>query len=148
MNPMGIEINKKDLSPNKNGGIKADDGKLDWTLIPWEEMVPVVRVLMHGASKYYPDNWKRIEPERYRKAILRHELSYAGGEVYDPDSGEHHLAHVICNALFLLWHDFNDEEEKSQKEIWGNLPSWTKEKPVESYDTVDEFMASLDEEEE
>ena len=86
-------------------GIKFDQGKLRWGLVPWKEMEDVVRVLMGGASKYSDDNWMKVEPWRYKDSILRHQLEYQGGENLDKDSGFHHLAHVICNALFLMWHD-------------------------------------------
>lgn len=86
-------------------GIKYDENKIDWTLVPWKEMEEVVKVLTHGAIKYSPDNWKKVDPERYRKALLRHIFSYIGGEVIDQDSGLNHMAHVICNALFLMWND-------------------------------------------
>lgn len=86
-------------------GIKFDQGKLLWNLVPWKEMEGVVRVLMGGAKKYSPDNWKYVDPERYKDAILRHVIAYLGGEIIDPDSGEHHMSHVICNALFIAWHD-------------------------------------------
>lgn len=35
-----------------NGGIKHDQGKLPWHLVPWDAMVGVVKVLLHGVRKY------------------------------------------------------------------------------------------------
>ena len=81
--------------------------KLRWGLVPWKQMEDVVKVLMGGASKYSDDNWMKVDIERYRDAILRHELAYQGGEIMDKDSGIHHLAHVVCNALFIMWHEAN-----------------------------------------
>ena len=92
-------------------GIKFDQDKLRWGLVPWKEMEDVVKVLMGGASKYSDDNWMKVDIERYRDAILRHELAYQGGEIMDKDSGIHHLAHVVCNALFIMWHEANPQDK-------------------------------------
>ena len=100
-------------------GIKFDQGKLLWNLVPWEEMKSVVRVLMSGAKKYSPDNWMYVDKERYRDAIMRHVIDYQGGESTDPDSGEPHLAHVVCNALFLMWHDKKDARELVEDQLIG-----------------------------
>lgn len=84
-------------------GIKNDAGKRDWTLMPWEQLEEVVKVLEDGAKKYDRNNWKLVEPERYRKALLRHAVTYAEGGKVDKESGLLTLAHLICNALFLLY---------------------------------------------
>jgi hypothetical protein len=89
-------------------GKKFDSDKVDWTLMPWKELEQVLEVLEFGAKKYSRDNWKHIEPARYEKAAMRHLISYATGEKIDPESGKSHLAHLMCNALFLMWND-NDK---------------------------------------
>ena len=71
-------------------------------LLPSLALRSVVRVLEFGASRYGADNWRRVEPLRYRKAILRHVTAALHGEATDPDSGEPHWAHAICCALFLI----------------------------------------------
>jgi hypothetical protein len=86
-------------------GTKFDTDKLDWTLIPWKELEETVKVLEFGANKYSRDNWKKVDSSRYEKAAMRHLISYVTGEKVDPESGKSHLAHIICNALFLSWKD-------------------------------------------
>ena len=86
-------------------GIKFDKDKLDWSLMPWAQLEETVDVLMFGAARYAPDNWKKVELERYQKALLRHVVAYSSGEKIDPDSGFSHLSHVICNCLFALYHE-------------------------------------------
>ena len=88
---------------DKTVGTKDDSGKTDWTLMPWKELEEVTEVLQFGASKYSRDNWKLVEADRYRQAALRHLISYISGEKTDPESGKSHLAHLVCNALFLIW---------------------------------------------
>lgn len=86
-------------------GIKHDKGKLDWTLLPFEQVESVVRVLDFGTQKYSRDNWKYVSRDRYEKALMRHAIQYISGEEIDEESKEPHLAHLICNALFLMWQD-------------------------------------------
>jgi hypothetical protein len=93
-------------------GIKYDDDKLDYTLIPFESLEEVVKVLMFGAKKYNRDNWKYVKPkERYLKAALRHLIDYIMGEKIDKESGINHLAHCACCLLFLIWHDKGEQDE-------------------------------------
>ena len=92
-------------------GIKFDDDKLLWSLIPWGPMHEVAKVLTDGANKYTADNWKKVDADRYREALLRHTLTYQGGEINDPDSKSHHLAHVVANALIIMWHESQPEED-------------------------------------
>ena len=91
--------------------IKADSGKLQWSLLPFAELKDVVQVLMLGAKKYSPDNWKKCDDvTRYKDALMRHVISYISGDKRDEESGLSHLAHAICNCLFLMWFDNQKEE--------------------------------------
>jgi hypothetical protein len=89
-------------------GIKYDDGKLRWSLLPLEEIEQVIDVLEFGAKKYKEDNWKKVALEengakRYFNACLRHVISSFKGEILDKESKKSHLAHAICCLLFWLW---------------------------------------------
>ena len=85
-------------------GMKFDGGKLDYTLVPWDGMDEVVKVLEFGAKKYARDNWKRVEhaETRYLAAAFRHIIKYNEGEAADTETGLSHLAHATCCLLFLL----------------------------------------------
>lgn len=89
----------------KELGQKFDSDKLDWTLLPWKEVEQVLEILEFGAKKYSKDNWQKVEPSRYEKAAMRHLISYVTGEKNDQETGKSHLAHLVCNALFLMWSD-------------------------------------------
>ena len=92
--------------------VKADSGKLQWSLLPFEELRDVVRVLMLGAKKYTPDNWKKCDDvTRYKDALMRHVISYVSGDTIDNESGLSHLAHAVCNCLFLMYFDNREKEE-------------------------------------
>lgn len=86
--------------------IKADTGKTQWTLMPFDELEDVVKVLEMGAKKYTKDNWKKCDNvERYKDALMRHTISYIKGDKIDAESGLSHLAHAVCNCLFLMYFD-------------------------------------------
>lgn len=93
-------------------GVKYDQDKPRWDLLPLEEVEDVVKVLTFGSKKYEDDNWKKIEniQDRYFAATMRHLRAQRSGEEVDPETGQSHLAHAICCLLFMAW------EEKRVKE--------------------------------
>ena len=94
-------------------GVKYDDKKLDYTLLPKSALDEVVKVLMYGARKYpEPDNWLRVPDarNRYNKACLRHMFAEVDKETFDKESKLYHLAHAVASSLFALY--FAIEKEK------------------------------------
>lgn len=93
------------VRPKSNQSNKADGGKSNPLLLE-EDMVhaleAVNRVLDYGAEKYERAGWKKVELERYIAAMLRHQRAWLKGELIDDESGLPHIAHIACNALFLL----------------------------------------------
>ena len=83
---------------------KTDEGKEDLTLVPTKIIHAIAKVRAFGSKKYRdPDNWKRVESIRYRRALLRHIMAY----IEDPrgvdyESGLPHLYHAATNIAFLL----------------------------------------------
>ena len=86
-----------------NDTAKADKGKVRPTLVPPSLMLAVASVREYGCQKYKdPENWRKVEPQRYRDALYRHWLAYLGGEKCDQESGLPHLWHIACNVAFLV----------------------------------------------
>ena len=82
---------------------KADQGKPRPTLVPVSLIEAVTAVRMFGTQKYGdPENWRKVEPQRYRDALYRHWLAYLKGEQNDPESGLPHLWHLVTNGSFLI----------------------------------------------
>jgi hypothetical protein len=105
--PLKVELDKTWLTTPANvsapmAGIKHDHMKRDFTLLPWDSVEEIVKVLEFGAAKYARDNWKNVEADRYVKAAFRHLVAYSQGEQNDKESGMPHLAHLGCCVLFLL----------------------------------------------
>lgn len=88
---------------NKDQQAKADAGKPRPTLTPVSLIDAVTAVRMYGNEKYHdPENWRQVEPQRYRDALYRHWLAYLKGEKCDQESGLPHLWHLTTNAAFLI----------------------------------------------
>lgn len=82
---------------------KADAGKPRPTLVPVSLIEAVASIREYGVAKYHdPDNWTKVEPQRYRDAMFRHWLAYLKGEELDLESGLPHLHHCACNLAFLI----------------------------------------------
>lgn len=91
-------------------GLKLDDGKERYDLLPFAALREVVRVLGFGAKKYGDDNWRKVERARgrYLAAAFRHIIAWQQGESDDPESGAHHLAHAVCCLMFLMTSEVED----------------------------------------
>lgn len=100
-------------------GIKHDGGKYRHSLLPQGVLQEVIKVLEHGANKYAPDNWKKVPDARtrYYDAAHRHMDQYWAGEMTDPDTDLHHLAHAICSLMFIVWLDENAQTNREVPEM-------------------------------
>jgi hypothetical protein len=92
-------------------GVKYDNDKPQWSLLPFKALKEVVDVLTYGAKKYAPDNWKKVPnaKQRYIDAGFRHFTAYAAGEKLDPETGKSHLAHALCCLLYLLAFEIGED---------------------------------------
>lgn len=91
-------------------GMKWDDEKLRWDLLPYDAVEKIVEIMTYGAKKYAPNNWQKVKAHRYYAALMRHLVAELKGEDNDQESGLLHLAHAACNILFLLWKKINGVE--------------------------------------
>jgi len=90
----------------KKGGVKHDADKLRYDLIPPGPMEAVAAVFTAGASKYDDRNWELgMDYGRIYAASQRHLTAYWGGQMYDRDTGIHHLAHAAFGMLALMEYD-------------------------------------------
>jgi hypothetical protein len=94
---------------NKEGR-KFDGGKLAYHLLPMDALDEIVKRFTHGAGKYAPGNWKKVDNavDRYSAALMRHYSAYRQGERIDPEApGLSHIGAVAWNALVLIWLDLH-----------------------------------------
>lgn len=103
------KVSPKDKSITNNKtvteGKKNSEGKLDWSRLPFESLVGVVRVMEKGGSKYggYRTWLPGIMFSGLFAAIMRHLINwFVFMKDKDKESGEHPLCHVIANCMMLL----------------------------------------------
>lgn len=90
---------------------------LDISLVPVGVIKALRETRLYGIKKYGDsDNWKRVEPQRYRDAAYRHWLAYLDDpEGVDAESGLPHLYHMVTNLAFLIELDSeNRSTERSE----------------------------------
>lgn len=103
----------KSIDRNTTVAVKYDDNKTDWSLVPFESLEGMVKVLEFGAKKYAGWNWTNnggFSYTRVLRSCLRHIFAYMRGEDNDPESGLSHIHHAMCNLLFISHYIGNKEK--------------------------------------
>ena len=98
---------------------KADAGKPRLTLVPRQIIYDIAAVREYAVNTKYkdPDNWKRVEVERYRDALYRHLMLYLDDpHGVDEESGLPHLSHIATNVAFLCELEKQSMESGAKKE--------------------------------
>ena len=96
-------------------GVKHDQDKIRFDLIPVEAIEALAKVLKMGAEKYGDNNWREgIKYHRVYRAA-QHHLQEFWGEYPDKDeeSGLPHLYHALCNIAFLITYEENKERYRT-----------------------------------
>lgn len=101
----------------KVAATKHDGGKTDWSLLPWDAVEEIIKVLQFGAGKYSPWNWAEnggFKFNRLFNSSMRHFVAWFWyREDADPETGLSHMAHLGCNVLFLLHYVLNGNKFKT-----------------------------------
>lgn len=98
--------------------LRYNDGKLRWSLVHFTSLRPMVRVLEFGAVKYAVANWQKgLNRRDILESLIRHATDLLDGQELDPDSGLHHIGHIMCNAMFYQYFVDHPEKEVPQKEF-------------------------------
>lgn len=91
--------------PAKESGqeAKLDNGKMRISIVPLQIVSDIAEVREYGIKKYSdPDNWKRVEIERYANALFRHFQAFLRDPAsVDDESGIEHYKHMACNMAFI-----------------------------------------------
>jgi len=86
----------------KERAARFTGNKLRYDLLPPTAISEIVAIYTYGAQKYDPNNWWKGMPWSDVIAPLeRHIAKWKRGEIFDEESGLHHLAHVAWNAIAL-----------------------------------------------
>lgn len=95
-------------------GTRHNEGKPKWSLVNYNSLVPMIRVLEWGAINYGIDNWKKgLDKKEILESMQRHLASLMDGEELDSQTGLPHMAHIQCNAMFYNY--MKDKENELSK---------------------------------
>lgn len=99
-----IESERVDRAFSKKLGDRKNQGKLQWNLVDFPSLEPMIKVLMFGAQKYSAHNWKKgLKVTEIIDSLMRHLVALNDGEDNDPESTLPHVGHILCNAMFLSY---------------------------------------------
>lgn len=85
--------------------IRENQGKPKWSLVHYKSLEPMIRVLEYGMNKYEKDNWKKeMSLDEIQESLQRHIASVMDGETNDVESKILHMGHIMCNAMFWIYH--------------------------------------------
>lgn len=115
-----------------NKARRYNEGKLEWSLVHFKSLEPMIRVLEYGAEKYTVrdketgqvtssgrHNWKNgMDKEKILECAMRHLTAIFDGETTDKESGLPHIGHLMCNAMFYQYYIDKETEEFYTK---GNI---------------------------
>jgi hypothetical protein len=84
-------------------GDRYNEGKRRWGLLSYPALGELVKVLEYGAKKYASWNWEKgLSFTDTFECLQRHAIAWYNGEDKDQETGVSHMAHVLCNAMFLM----------------------------------------------
>ena len=88
------------MSSNKTS-VRHNEGKLDWTLLDFDSLEPLVKVMTTGELEYGRFNWQKPckSPNEHIQSTFRHLTALNRGELYDKKSGELHSGHIMSNMM-------------------------------------------------
>jgi hypothetical protein len=85
-------------------GARHNQDKLKWSLVDFDSLEPMVRVLMFGEKKYSAFNWaKGLKRTEVMESLLRHAHAYLEGQDNDVETKINHIGHIMCNGMFLAY---------------------------------------------
>ena len=107
-------------SDAKGSGARYNTGKADLSLIPLVTLEEEAKVWEYGKAKYAAWNWaKGMNWSVPYACALRHLSAWQRGEEIDPESGQSHLAHVMCNIRMLMLYSktYKEGDDRPPKDL-------------------------------
>jgi len=91
--------------------LRYNDGKPKWSLVHFQSLIPMVRVLEYGCIKYAPKNWQKpMDTTQILESMQRHLAALFDGEEVDSESGISHMGHIMANAMFFNYHKQREKD--------------------------------------
>ena len=85
-------------------GLRYNEGKPKWSLVEFNSLIPLVKVMEYGEKKYSRDNWKKgLDSAEILESLSRHLFALMQGDEIDNESGCEHIGHIMANAMFYSY---------------------------------------------
>lgn len=98
-----ITSNQGGSAPKVDEGLRYNDGKPRFDLLPPEAMTALAAHYALGAKKYADRNWEKgMAWGKCFASMQRHAWAWAEGEDHDPETGSPHMIAVAWNAIALF----------------------------------------------
>lgn len=117
---------KETSNSEQNKAVRYNNGKLRWSLVDFDSLEDMVKVLEFGAEKYKANNWKKgLSITEICESLQRHLYSFMNNEDNDLESNLSHIGHIMCNAMFISYmmkykKEFDDRIIDNNKICCGN----------------------------
>ena len=97
---------------------RHNKGKIDWPILDWKALEPLVQAMSHGEIKYARHDWKKgMSMEILYGCAMRHLVAMMNGETYDIESGILHAGHAMANLMMIAHYQQKEETEELRKII-------------------------------
>lgn len=110
-----------EVSDLMNQPYKDTKGKPKLSLVPPQVLFDIAEVREYGNAKYPADgadNWKRVDINDYKDALLRHTMKYIQNpKGKDEESGIEHYKHMACNIAFICEMERKDEKNWDMQDL-------------------------------
>ena len=84
---------------------RFNTGKPKWHLVHMKSLTPLVRVMEFGATKYDERNWmKPMNTTELLNSLQRHLNELMDDNEIDEESKQHHIGHIMANAMMYSYH--------------------------------------------
>lgn len=105
MGRLGVQYNPEVHTLEKDI-IKITENKLPIHEVPTELIMGAAEAKLYGTKKYNDkDNWQKVELENWIGGLFRHIYAYRDGEMFDKESGLHHLSHAAINLAYIMYNE-------------------------------------------
>ncbi len=123
----------KNMIVEESGGKKSDKDKRRYTLLfdAPDALEMTTQVLEYGEAKYDRCNWKDVDIQRYRDALLRHFGEEYKGNIWDDKEPSPtyclHWANIMCCALFSLQKEIDRLKKEHPEDLMKFKELWKKQ---------------------
>ena len=101
-------------------GLRFDDKKPRFDLIPTYPMFQLARLFAFGTKKYAERNWEKGMPwSKVIAPLQRHLCNWMAGEDNDDETGLSHMIHVAWNAMVLVEYErlYRDLDDRTKNQF-------------------------------